>query len=108
MTFVGGKLNLKGGARKKKRSSKKKRRSGGDVIDPSGGGSAADGSATGEEDGLTDAERRALKFKQAAERRDLEKVGERSHRERVEAFNSHLSTLTEHNDIPRVSAAGNG
>lgn len=28
--------------------------------------------------------------------------------QRVEQFNEHLSSLTELNDIPRVSAAGNG
>jgi hypothetical protein len=31
-----------------------------------------------------------------------------SHRERVEQFNEKLGQLTELNDIPRVSAAGNG
>jgi len=31
-----------------------------------------------------------------------------SHRERVEQFNEKLGSLTELNDIPRVSAAGNG
>lgn len=31
-----------------------------------------------------------------------------SHRERVEQFNEQLGKLTELNDIPRVSAAGNG
>ena len=32
----------------------------------------------------------------------------KSFRDRIEEFNSKLSTLTEHNDIPRISAAGNG
>jgi protein FAM32A len=31
-----------------------------------------------------------------------------THREKVETFNAKLGSLTEHNDIPRVSAAGNG
>lgn len=31
-----------------------------------------------------------------------------SHRERVNKFNEKLGSLTELNDIPRVSAAGNG
>lgn len=31
-----------------------------------------------------------------------------SHRERVEQFNEKVGSLTELNDIPRVSAAGNG
>jgi hypothetical protein len=29
-------------------------------------------------------------------------------RDRIEGFNNRLSRLTEHNDIPRISAAGNG
>lgn len=32
----------------------------------------------------------------------------KSFREKVEDFNNKLSKLTEHNDIPRISAAGNG
>ena len=31
-----------------------------------------------------------------------------SHRERVDELNNKLSEMTEHNDIPRISAAGNG
>ena len=31
-----------------------------------------------------------------------------THREKVEKFNAKLATMSEHNDIPRVSAAGNG
>ena len=31
-----------------------------------------------------------------------------SFRDKIENFNTKLSKLTEHNDIPRVSAAGNG
>ena len=38
----------------------------------------------------------------------MEKVVSLSHRERVEAFSEKLGNLTELNDIPRVSAAGNG
>merc|ERR1712157_413115 len=57
---------------------------------------------------MTDAERKSLKFKSYREEKDLEKIAKQSHRERVEMFNEKLSKLTEHNDIPRVSAAGNG
>ena len=31
-----------------------------------------------------------------------------SYRDRIDAFNNKLASLTEHNDIPRISAAGNG
>lgn len=48
----------------------------------------------------------AKKLKMESEKSaDLVKT---TYRERVENFNVKLSTLTEHNDIPRVSAAGNG
>lgn len=59
-------------------------------------------------DDMTEAERRAKRFKLEREKKDLEKISELSHRERVEMFNENLSKLTELNDIPRVSAAGNG
>jgi len=60
------------------------------------------------EDEMTEAEKRSLRFKKQNESRDFEKLGEKSHRERIEEFNAHLGSLTELNDIPRVSAAGNG
>ncbi len=59
-------------------------------------------------DELTEAERRAKRFKLERQKKDLEKISELSHRERIEKFNENLSKLTELNDIPRVSAAGNG
>ena len=57
---------------------------------------------------LTAAEKKARKFKTDQARREMEKVVKLSHRERVEQFNEKLGQLTELNDIPRVSAAGNG
>ena len=36
------------------------------------------------------------------ERRAIEKMASRSHKEKVQAFNTHLSKLSEHYDIPRV------
>lgn len=32
----------------------------------------------------------------------MEQMASKSHRERVQEYNEHLSTLTEHNDIPKV------
>ncbi len=61
-----------------------------------------------DEDEMTDAEKKALAFKQKRENIELKAVAKKSHRERVDEFNAKLSQLTEHNDIPRVSAAGNG
>jgi protein FAM32A len=57
---------------------------------------------------LTAAEKRSRKFKADQAKREMEKVVKLSHRERVEQFNEKLGQLTELNDIPRVSAAGNG
>ena len=57
---------------------------------------------------LTDAQKRHIKKQRDAEAKEIEKAVKTSYRERIENFNAKLSTLTEHNDIPRVSAAGNG
>ena len=53
-------------------------------------------------DDLTTAERKSLRMKKEREMQELEKIGSKSHRERVEEFNEKLGNLTEHNDIPRV------
>lgn len=52
---------------------------------------------------LTDAQ---LKFKQNQEKRQMDKIlkkASKSHKERVEDFNRHLDSLSEHYDIPKVS-----
>ena len=56
----------------------------------------------------TAAERAHKKRLDARAADDVKKTLEKSHRERVDELNSKLSNLTEHNDIPRISAAGNG
>lgn len=56
-----------------------------------------------DDDDMTEAERKALKYKLEAEKKDLEKAAKQSHRERVEVFSQKLAELTELNDIPRVS-----
>lgn len=38
----------------------------------------------------------------------VEKAVKMSYRERIDQYNHKLSVMTEHNDLPRVSAAGNG
>eukprot|EP00602_Paraphysomonas_sp_CaronLab_P004560 CAMPEP_0185036106 /NCGR_PEP_ID=MMETSP1103-20130426/28569_1 /TAXON_ID=36769 /ORGANISM="Paraphysomonas bandaiensis, Strain Caron Lab Isolate" /LENGTH=110 /DNA_ID=CAMNT_0027573499 /DNA_START=18 /DNA_END=350 /DNA_ORIENTATION=+ len=57
---------------------------------------------------LTETQRKhqAKKMKLEAER--MKDVVTQTYRDRVESFNYKLATMTEHNDIPRVSAAGNG
>lgn len=104
--FTGGKLSLKGDKKKKskKKSSKHKASSKSDRIDEK----QQKRSSSDDEEELTAAQKRSKSFKQKHERKEMEKIVSLSHRERVEAFNTKLSELTELNDIPRVSAAGNG
>lgn len=106
-TFMGGKLKLKGDDKdKKKKKARKKTNSSKHTIDTITTPAASANEP--EDDGLTEAERKGMKFKLDKQMRDLEKVTSLSHRQRVEQFNEDLSKLSEHNDIPRVSAAGNG
>lgn len=130
MGFVRGKLTLKGDKKKKKKKSRKTKHSlekdESNVTEKDIESRASDdddeigkkeevtqGSSSGDavienNDDLTDAERRSLKYKKENQMRDLEKIAGKSHRERIEEFNTALGELSEHNDIPRVSAAGNG
>jgi protein FAM32A len=123
-TFMGGKLNLKGDKKKKKKIKKKSNHaSKHSSVDQhhqdrklTDAASSSQHQETAEDsniddtidDGLTEAERKSTKFKSDKQLRDLEKATSMSHRQRVDQFNEGLSKLTEHNDIPRVSAAGNG
>lgn len=112
-TFVGGKLSLKGEKKKKSKKSVRKKKSS-QASKHSLELAAKENDTLIQEsihladDDLTEAERKSLKRKQERERIDLEKLAEQSHRERVEDFNEKLGRLTELNDIPRISAAGNG
>jgi len=65
-------------------------------------------SAEMKRDDLTEAERRHKKRAVAKRQEEVAKSVEKTHRERVDAFNEKLGSLTEHNDVPRISAAGNG
>jgi protein FAM32A len=114
-----GKLSLKGDKKStKKKSSKSKHNLASkdesnskheDMIDRhSGADDDAKSPVDDSDEELTAAEKRARKFKADQARREMEKVVKLSHRERVEQFNEKLGQLTELNDIPRVSAAGNG
>ncbi|XP_064387083.1 protein FAM32A-like [Halichondria panicea] len=114
---VRGSLKLKGSAtlgpklggkiKKKKKKNKAKEfieklegleeRSSGDAG-RSGGSTEANGG-----DERTKAE---LAFEKVQEKRKAERIlkkARKTHKQRVEEFNSHLDTLTEHFDIPKVS-----
>ena len=103
-SFLGGALSFKGD---KKTKAKKKSRKAKYHIDEEKKTERINQQSVPDDDNgddeLTEAERKALKYKLEKERKDLERVAAKSHRERVEEFNERLGRLTEHNDIPRVS-----
>ena len=108
--FTGGSLSFLSSSSKKKKKKKKKKKEkrGKDLEGDEGQGASSLDDVFDEFEDMTESERRAAKRKREREMKDLEIVAKKSHRERVEDFNTKLSTLTEHNDIPRISAAGNG
>lgn len=57
---------------------------------------------------VQDAERKYKKRRLQKEKVEITEAVKKTHREKVEELNQKLATLTEHNDIPRISAAGNG
>lgn len=109
--FVGGTLNFKGDkslVKKKKRRVKHERIKSETTEIVHEANNTASGTMNDDDDGLTEVERKALRRRLERERLDAEKIAQKSHRERIEEFNSKLASQTELNDIPRVSAAGNG
>mmetsp|Transcript_1559 Transcript_1559/g.2207 ORF Transcript_1559/g.2207 Transcript_1559/m.2207 type:complete len:110 (-) Transcript_1559:261-590(-) len=105
--FAGGALFFKGDKHSKKKKSKSKHKAGRKDLQ-STEGEVPKSAVTQPTDQTTEAERKAMLRKKERERKDLEKLAQKSHRETIEEFNEKLGNLTELNDIPRVSAAGNG
>ena len=60
------------------------------------------------DDGMTPAQRRHQARLMEREFQQIRATAAKTHREKIDEYNNRLSTMTEHNDIPRVSAAGNG
>ena len=108
-SFIGGSLSFKGdkkkSKKKKKTKTKHKLKDEGHAVEERIDQNPL---SDDDDDELTSAERKALKFKRLREREENKKIAQKSHRERVEALNDKLGSMTELNDIPRVSAAGNG
>ncbi|TYZ65535.1 hypothetical protein PybrP1_004994 [[Pythium] brassicae (nom. inval.)] len=110
-----GKLKLKGGAslkvahdaatRKKSKKHKKHKNAGGEGADDARGDGAQEDIVVND---MTPAQRRHEAHRKKREQAEIEKVAGKTYRERVEELNQYLGSLTEHHDIPRVSAAGNG
>lgn len=82
--------------------------SGKEVSERDGGGKNDGEEGDGVDDMLTPAQRRFRDKQLARESKKIRSMVEKTHRERVEEFNALLASMTEHNDIPRCSAAGNG
>jgi protein FAM32A len=97
--FTGGALSFKGEKSKKtkKKSQKSKHKIDNRLLNEVAAAIPTD------DDDLTEAERKAQRFKEERAKQELESVAMKSHRERVEEFNEKLGNLTELNDIPRVS-----
>lgn len=131
VTVIGGKLKLKGSSNSSNKLNKKRKVEDTSTINSSNtsitnssttnssiSNSSTNNSATSnsnntginteEESNLTEAEKRYRRRKLELEQKSLKKLAGMNYRDRIDNFNNKLASLTEHNDIPRVSAAGNG
>ena len=117
-TVIGGKLKLKGASDKKKKRKKRQREEEEELGNKSDGtketlSSYKDNNTDEDEQNdsdsfLTESQRKFEQKRRKAELANAKKIVKKSYRDRVEEFNHSLSVMSEHNDIPRVSAAGNG
>jgi protein FAM32A len=117
VTVIGGKLKFKGSSGGSS-SATKKRKTTDDVVNKSSDTNVTSkSSSSGKSDEsaeptlelhLTEAQKRHKQRRIELERKEAKKLVKSTYRDRVEQYNYKLSTMTEHNDIPRVSAAGNG
>lgn len=114
MSFVGGKLKLKGssdlpGVKKKKKKSKqatdtKESCEAPATTDDGGAGTSTQQAAPAAvEDRRTEAEKRFESHLLKYEEQRLKKAASKSHRERVKDLNEKLANSTEHFDLPRIS-----
>lgn len=53
-------------------------------------------------DTRTPAQRKFDEIRRLRQEKDIEKTASMSHRQRIEAMNTHLSKLSEHNDMPKI------
>jgi protein FAM32A len=118
-TFTGGKLKLKGSSSDDKKKKKKKRsreeRESVTHTDTSSSNSSKEEKSISStayshdpDEHLTDSQRKFEQKKRKAELSSAKNIVGTTYRDRVELFNYNLSVMSEHNDIPRISAAGNG
>ena len=121
---IGGGLRLKGVKLKKKKKkskkSKSKKRHRDDIVEsprervrekrPSDVPGEIRKEVVDEEldEDLTATERKFIAMRKRREAQIVGKMVEKTHRERIDAFNNHLASLSEHHDIPKVGNAGMG
>ncbi|XP_015918855.1 protein FAM32A isoform X2 [Parasteatoda tepidariorum] len=97
------KLKADSGVKKKKKSRERK-----DVFEKIAKVEKSQNSESVEENkpklvSLTKAERAFLKMKEKKQMERILDKASKTHKQRVEEFNRHLDSLTEHYDIPKVS-----
>jgi protein FAM32A len=124
MSFVGGKLKLKGGEGLKTTGAVKKKKKkaaasdalvtqGSDTVDPSSAAADTTSSKAAlegyalpppkpDEDRRTEAQKRHDERVRMLEEERLRKGAAKGYRDRVKDFNEHLASLSEHHDIPKV------
>jgi protein FAM32A len=89
--------------KKKKNKKSKKEKKEEEPLAQSHASSSSSSSSSANVDTRTPTQRR---FDEAQERKmqaEIEKALKSTHREKIEAFNTKLERLTEHNDIPRIT-----
>jgi protein FAM32A len=104
---VGGGLKLKGIGKKKKKKEEASEHAAAAAVaavnDAAVSASAASSGASSSSLGHTAAEMRRLEVVRERKLKALERGEIKSHRDQVKDFNSYLSQLTEHYDLPKVS-----
>eukprot|EP00603_Paraphysomonas_imperforata_P010554 CAMPEP_0114470598 /NCGR_PEP_ID=MMETSP0104-20121206/11353_1 /TAXON_ID=37642 ORGANISM="Paraphysomonas imperforata, Strain PA2" /NCGR_SAMPLE_ID=MMETSP0104 /ASSEMBLY_ACC=CAM_ASM_000202 /LENGTH=113 /DNA_ID=CAMNT_0001644365 /DNA_START=21 /DNA_END=362 /DNA_ORIENTATION=- len=111
-TVIPGKLKLKGASsdtkKKKKKRSREEREESSSGISTTKATDSSISAGSNPDEFLTESQK---KFEQKRIKTELDKAKKivgTTYRDRVEQLNYELSIKSEHNDIPRISAAGNG
>lgn len=108
---IGGKLKFKGSSSTTSKKRKPEDASAGQGTAAATEAPPMDKATASAPDGaskaMTETQRKHMEKKMKLDLQQV-KTNTTTYRDRVEQFNQRLATTTEHNDIPRISAAGNG
>ena len=102
---IRGGLKLKKNKKKKSKKKKKKRER---EKNEDAGDESPKKAKTDPFEGMTESQKKFEKKRLENEAAQIAKIASKSHRERINDFNLHLASLTEHNDVPKVGNAGMG